>query len=104
VIIDLPQAVDAARNNHAKRMLERDVANLADYLGQFAPQLRGTDYGNEIWAHYEAGTLTPETLLTGEFAQPTELADVEAVLKEIEDVRAEAIRRQEWLAAEQAEQ
>ena len=104
VIIDLPQAVDAARNNHAKRMLERDVANLADYLGQFAPELRGTDYGNEIWAHYEAGTLKPETPLTGEFAQPTELADVEAVLKEIEDVRAEAIRRQEWLAAEQAEQ
>ena len=67
VIIDLPQAVDAARNNHAKRMLERDVANLADYLGQFAPQLRGTDYGNEIWAHYEAGTLTPETPLTGNF-------------------------------------
>ena len=103
VIIDLPQAVDAARNNHAKRMLERDVANLADYLGQFAPQLRGTDFGNEIWAHYEAGTLTPDTPLTGEFAQPTGVADVEAVLKEIEDVRAEAMRRQEWLAAEQAE-
>jgi RIO kinase 1 len=104
VIIDLPQAVDAARNNHAKRMLERDVANLADYLGQFAPQLRGTDYGNEIWAHYEAGTLTPETPLTGEFVQPTELADVEAVLKEIEDVRAEAMRRQERLAEHAAEQ
>jgi RIO kinase 1 len=103
VIIDLPQAVNAAGNNHAKRMLERDVENLANYLGLFAPQLRGTDYGGEIWAHYEAGTLTPETLLTGEFAQSTELADVDALLREIEDVRAEAMQRQERLL-EQAEQ
>ena len=102
VIIDLPQAVDAARNNHAKRMLVRDVANLADYLGQFAPELRGSDYGNEIWAHYEAGTLTPQTRLTGEFAQPAGAADVDAVLQEIEAARAEAARRQEWLAEQAA--
>jgi len=102
VIIDLPQAVDAARNNHARRMLVRDVANLADYLGQFAPELRGSDYGNEIWAHYEAGTLTPQTPLTGEFAHPAGDADVDAVLQEIEAARAEAARRREWLAEQAA--
>ncbi|OGT20428.1 MAG: kinase [Gammaproteobacteria bacterium RBG_16_57_12] len=100
VIIDLPQAVDAAGNNHAGRMLERDVENLANYLGQFAPELRGTDYGKEIWNLYEAGMLTPETPLTGRVEQSTELADVDAILKEIEDVRAEALRRQERLKAQ----
>ena len=65
VIIDLPQAVDAAGNNHAARLLERDVENLANYLGQFAPELLGTDYGKEIWMHFESGSLTPEILLTG---------------------------------------
>src|SRR4051794_26435250 len=39
VIIDLPQAVDAAGNNHARRMLLRDVANLAGFFGQVAPEL-----------------------------------------------------------------
>ena len=57
VIIDLPQAVDAAGNNHARSMLERDVANLANYFGRFAPELRTTDYGKEIWSLYEAGEL-----------------------------------------------
>lgn len=98
VIIDLPQAVDAAGNNHAARMLERDVANLGNFLGQFAPGLQGSDFGPEIWQLYEAGTLTPESLLTGRIERSTELADVNAVLQEIEDARAAALRRQEWLA------
>ncbi len=45
VIIDLPQAVDAAGNNHAARMLLRDVVNLRDYFGRYAPELLTTDYG-----------------------------------------------------------
>ncbi|MBP8018509.1 MAG: serine protein kinase RIO, partial [Hylemonella sp.] len=53
VIIDLPQAVDAAGNNHAQRMLLRDVANLRDFFGQFAPELRKTEYGPEIWSLYQ---------------------------------------------------
>jgi len=101
VIIDLPQAVDAAGNNHAGRMLERDVENLANYLGRFAPELLGTRFAKEIWAHYEAGTLSPATVLSGCFEEVLEAADVDAVLKEIEDVRAEAIRRKEWAEAEE---
>ena len=60
VIIDLPQAVDAAGNNHAPRMLVRDVDNLRRFFGRFAPELLATDYGKEIWALYETGTLHPE--------------------------------------------
>ncbi|NCN23176.1 MAG: serine protein kinase RIO, partial [Gallionella sp.] len=64
VIIDLPQAVDAAANNNASRILGRDVANLANYFGQFAPDLLTTQYGKEIWALYQSGELTPDTPLT----------------------------------------
>ena len=39
VVIDLPQAIDAAANNQARKMLLRDVDNLATYFGQFAPEL-----------------------------------------------------------------
>ena len=89
VIIDLPQAVDAAGNNHAKAMLERDVANLADYFGRYAPELLTTQYGKEIWALYEHGELTPETPLTGKFRQSNKPVDLNSVIREIEDVRLE---------------
>lgn len=83
VIIDLPQAVNAAANNHAESMLTRDVNNLTHYYGQFAPQLLETRYAQEIWALFEAGDLQPESRLTGEFEDDTESADVDAVLTEI---------------------
>jgi len=83
VIIDLPQAVDAAANNNAKRILERDVENLARYFGQFAPELLDTQYGKEIWAHYECGELSSDTVLTGRFKEDTKAADVGAVMREI---------------------
>ncbi len=70
VIIDLPQAVDAAGNNNAQAMLTRDVDNLSNFFGQFAPALRESRYGREIWLHYEAGSLTPEVVLTG-YVRPT---------------------------------
>lgn len=104
VIIDLPQAVDAAANNHAASMLRRDTENLATYLGQFAPQLRGTDFGGEIWRCYEAGELRPDTVLTGRAAPEAGPADVAAVLREIEDVRADAERRRERAAAQEQEE
>ena len=53
VIIDLPQAVDAAGNNNAAGMLKRDVANITAYFSRFAPALATTQYGNEIWSLYE---------------------------------------------------
>ena len=93
VIIDLPQAVDAAGNNHAPRMLLRDVDNLRNFFGQHAPDLRATRYGPEIWALYAAGRLTPELPLTGRYEpQPGEV-DLAAVLREIEDARLEEAAR-----------
>ena len=91
VIIDLPQAVDAAGNNHAAAMLERDVANLRHYFGRFAPELLATDYGREIWALYEKGLLTPDSPLTGSFKQtrkPVNLGDVLAVIDDAKDEQA----------------
>jgi RIO kinase 1 len=93
VIIDLPQAVDAAANNNAARMLERDVDNLADYFGRFAPELLTTQYGKEIWKLYETGELTPKVELSGRFQGSTKQADVRSVMREINDARDEAIRR-----------
>jgi RIO kinase 1 len=99
VIIDLPQAVDAAANNHAKGMLERDVANLANFFGQFAPELLSTDFAAEIWDLYERGELTPEVKLTGEFVRDETPADVDDLLRQIQDVIAEENARKAREAA-----
>ncbi len=93
VIIDLPQAVDAAGNNHASRMLLRDVENLRDFFGRFAPELLSTDYGAEIWDRYRRGLLNADVALTGHFERPTGIADVGSVLREIDDARAEESAR-----------
>jgi RIO kinase 1 len=94
VIIDLPQAVNAAGNNNAFAMLERDVNNMRTTFGRAAPELLETDYAHEIWQRYEAGELTPESALTGRFARDTTAADVAAVLTQIEAERREAEARQ----------
>ena len=83
VIIDLPQAVDASANNNAKAMLIRDVDNITNYYGQFAPELLGRQYAQEMWALYEKSELTPETELTGTFSGNKHKADVDGVLEEI---------------------
>lgn len=93
VIIDLPQAVDAAGNNHAQRMLLRDVGNLQDFFGQFAPSLLKTDYGPEMWSLYQAGLLSNDTVLTGHFERANADVDMIAVLREIDDARAEDAAR-----------
>lgn len=93
VIIDLPQAVDAAGNNHASRMLLRDVANLRNFFGGFAPDLLRVDYGNEIWDLYQRGVLYPDTVLTGRFARKTGPVDLGGVLREIDDASAEEAAR-----------
>jgi RIO kinase 1 len=89
VIIDLPQAVDAAGSSVASTMLDRDVTNLANFFGAFAPELLGSQYGKEIWNVYQAGLLTPDTPLTGRVAAPKTPADVGAVIREIELARQE---------------
>ncbi|MEI6302374.1 MAG: PA4780 family RIO1-like protein kinase [Betaproteobacteria bacterium] len=101
VIIDLPQAVNAAGNNAAKAMLERDVTNLATYFGQFAPELLKSDYGPEIWALYLAGKLSPEAALTGRFVHDTRPVDVRGVMNEIDEVIKDEDRRQRYRALEQ---
>ncbi|MBC7489993.1 MAG: phosphotransferase [Glaciimonas sp.] len=93
VIIDLPQAVDAAGNTGAADMLERDVNNLATYFGQFAPQLLRTQYGKEMWALYLAGLLHPDVKLTGKIAFNHKVVDVGAVVREIAMAREEENER-----------
>ncbi|WP_101759210.1 PA4780 family RIO1-like protein kinase [Oceanicoccus sp. KOV_DT_Chl] len=97
VIIDLPQAVDAAANNHAESMLARDVRNMTEYYGLFAPDLLNTRFDKEIWALYEDGDLHPGVELTGLFADDNQAADVDAVLLEIKAVYAEEQARLERL-------
>lgn len=94
VIIDLPQAVDAAANNNARAMLERDVDNLAAYFGQFAPELRETQYGKEIWSLYESGKLQPDSVLTGVLAAEETPADLADVMQVIEAAQREEDARQ----------
>jgi RIO kinase 1 len=94
VIIDLPQAIDAAANNHAKQMLLRDVENLATYFGQFAPELLTTDYGNEIWSLYQSSQLKPESVLTGHFERVEKPVDLNSVMREITDTLKEEEARQ----------
>ncbi len=94
VVIDLPQAVDAAANNNASWMLKRDVNNMTQYYGQFAPELLTTRFADEIWALYVAGDFDPEAELTGEFADPVDAADVDSVLEEIKAAFAEMQERQ----------
>ena len=98
VIIDLPQAVDAAGNNNAQAMLARDVNNMTAYYGQYAPELYNSQYAKEIWALYEEGALHPERELTGYFEESDEAADVDVVMQEIKAAFAEEQERQQRLS------
>lgn len=94
VIIDLPQAIDAAATNQALKMLLRDVENLAAYFGRFAPELLATDYGREIWALYQSSKLHPESVLTGCFKQIESPVDMNSIMREINDtLKEEEARR-----------
>ena len=105
VIIDLPQAVDAAGNNSAHSMLMRDVNNMTAYYAQYAPELSVTQYGKEIWALYEKGELLPESKLTGKFAETSEAVDIEPVLLEIQAAfLAEQERLERMSSIEEPEQ
>ena len=97
VIIDLPQTVDAAGNAHAGAMLERDVANLTHYFGQFAPELLDTQYGKEIWSLYKSGQLRPDTELTGRFERVEKAVDVGSVMRVVDDALREEAKRQLYL-------
>jgi len=103
VIIDLPQAVDAAGNNNAFRMLERDVNNLRTYCGAAAPELLTTEYAHEMWKWYQSGELRPDTPLTGRFVHDATPADLGEVLYEVDQARKEAEARERGRLAAAAE-
>lgn len=104
VIIDLPQAVDAAGNNHAERMLLRDVANLRNFFGRFAPELLETDHGPEIWELYRRGELRTDSVLTGEFVHESGPVDLGTVMRVIDDAKdEEAARRLRMQAARETD-
>jgi RIO kinase 1 len=94
VIIDLPQAVNAAGNNGARAMLERDVNNIRGTLGRFAPELLHTEFAREMWAHFEQGELTADSKLNGVFAPDETPVNADSILLAIEDAREEALRRE----------
>ncbi|WP_444912329.1 PA4780 family RIO1-like protein kinase [Microbulbifer sp. PAAF003] len=95
VIIDLPQAVNAAANNSAQEMFTRDVDNMRRYYGRFAPSLLQTQYAKEMWALFEEGNLTTSSTLSGKFDDADDSADVDAVLEEIKAVMQEELERKE---------
>jgi RIO kinase 1 len=94
VIIDLPQVVNAAGNNGALAMLERDVNNIRGTLGRFAPELLATEFAREMWDLFEQGALTPDKKLTGLFARDETVADADGVLLAVEDAREDALQRE----------
>ena len=98
VIIDLPQAINAAGNNQACKMLLRDVENLAAYFGQFAPELLQTDFGMEMWSLYQSSALTPESLLTGRYQRDEKTVDLKSVMREISDTLKDEEARQMAIA------
>jgi RIO kinase 1 len=97
VIIDLPQAVNAAGNSEAQEMLERDVGNLSTFFGQFAPQLLASHYGKEIWGLYEASKLQVGIELTGHVDIDTRPVALDELMDDLEDARLEM---EEWARRE----
>ncbi len=104
VIIDLPQAVDAAANNNARAILERDVNNMRRYYSLFAPELADTNYAKEIWDLYEGGELHPHVELSGDAEEDSHEADVDDVLAEIKAAfEEEEARKRRMNPSEQAD-
>jgi RIO kinase 1 len=95
VVIDFPQAIDAAANRNAGRILVRDVDNLTSFLSRWVPDLRGLPYGQEMWALYERGELTPDTVLTGKVKRSSHKSDLRALVDEIAHAAREEARRRE---------
>ena len=103
VVIDFPQVVSAGGNNAARSMLLRDVNNLTAYLGRFAPELLDSWYGEEMWALFEAGSLLPDSELTGTFVHDESTVDLDSVRHAINDAREQALIRQQGREAAEEE-
>jgi RIO kinase 1 len=96
VLIDFPQALEAARNQNARKFLLRDVENLRRFVERYSPGPPTPAYGEEMWSLYEANRLEPDFDLRGDYRAPEHEADTEEVLALIEDAdREEYMRREE---------
>jgi RIO kinase 1 len=59
-----------------------------------------TQYGPELWSLYQSGLLSTDTPLTGRYTRVEGDVDMQAVMREIDDARAEdAARRLRMLTA-----
>ncbi len=96
VIIDLPQAVDAAGNSNVQQMIKRDVNNLTMYLSRFAPELSQTDYGSEIWSFYQRGELHESVVLTGKIQKHEAPVNVNKILEIVSAVLKKEAARQRY--------
>ena len=93
MIIDLPQAIDAAHNQSARSLLVRDVENITNFLARSNPGLAEARFGQEMWGLYERAQLFPDTPLTGRWRGSTRRVDTRGVMREIEDSAREARTR-----------
>jgi len=96
VIIDLPQAVNAAANNSAAMLLVRDVDRMKRFFGKFAPELLATEYGKEMWSRFAGGNLDADSALTGNY-QPSvddvNLGELMAIIDAAREEEAERLER-----------
>lgn len=89
VIIDFPQTVMATANN-AFGFFERDLNQLRAFFSRFAGEIAATEYAHEIWAHFQKGSLTPDTPLTGTFQHSKKTADVRSIMTNIQAAKDDA--------------
>ncbi len=93
VIIDFPQALDAAGNQNAREILLRDVGNLNRFLqGHEAPE-QPLKHGAEMWEKYARGELRPDSVLTGKHQGSETRVDLRGLIRELEADEADEMRR-----------
>ncbi len=95
VIIDFPQAVDAARNQSARRLLFRDVDNLHRFAARFIPGHVPAPYAAELWHAYERGELTPTMPLTGRFRAASAPVRIDQLVSVVRGAEHDERRRRE---------
>jgi len=103
VIIDFPQAINAAGNQNAERILLRDINNLNSFLARHVPRTRRLPYGQEMWAAYQRSELTPDYQLTGKFVAAPQKTTTKSLLEEIADIERESRERRRSLGLETKE-
>jgi RIO kinase 1 len=104
VIIDLPQAVNAAANNSAAMLLVRDVDRMRRYFGRFAPELLATEYGKEMWARFASGALEADSVLTGVYQPAHDDVNLGELMAIIDAARKEEEARLARMRADESDE